>query len=217
MNDRDRREAGLLYDVFLTGDDSWQKARKILKEVNNCLDGKEADPYLRELLGSMGNSCNIVPPFHCDLGSGIFLGENVFINMDCLFLDEGKITIGDRSMIGPRVSILTPVHPMDPTMRNCGLEACKPVSIGKDVWVGGASVINAGVNIGDGSVIGSGSVVTRDIPDHVFAAGNPCRIIRKLTEEDYRRDFAAVEEYKDDDDTPHVTSDWKMLFEKGKA
>jgi maltose O-acetyltransferase len=110
------------------------------------------------------------------------LGEKVFFNFNCVVLDVAQVTIGSRTLFGPNVQIYTATHPIDHKVRASGLEFAKPISIGEDVWVGGSAVICPGVNIGDRSVIGAGSVVTRDIPADVFAVGNPCRVIRHLTE-----------------------------------
>lgn len=180
--DAARREAGLLYNVYETGDDSWNRCREILPRINACISQEQARPLLRQILGAYPDSAAITPPFYCDLGSRTFLGERVFVNMDCLFLDTGRIIIHDGVMIGPRCSFYTPVHPMDPDIRQTGLELAKNIVVEENVWLGGSCVINPGVTIGANSVIGSGSVVTRDIPSGVFAAGSPCRVIRTIDE-----------------------------------
>lgn len=118
------------------------------------------------------------PPFYCDYGSNIHLGTRVFFNFNCIVLDVCDVRIGDYTLFGPGVQILTPLHPSDAKQRR-GKEFGKPVRIGADVWVGGGALILAGVQIGSGSIVGAGSVVTRDIPGGVFAAGNPCRVIRE--------------------------------------
>jgi maltose O-acetyltransferase len=120
------------------------------------------------------------PPFYCDYGRNIALGRKVFFNFNCVILDVMAVRIGDRTLCGPAVQIYTAVHPLDAAERSRGLEFAKPVAIGSDVWIGGAAVICPGVTIGDRAVIGAGSVVTRDVPADVFAAGNPCRAIRTL-------------------------------------
>ena len=119
------------------------------------------------------------PPFYCDYGSNIHLGQRVFFNFNCVVLDVCPVRIGDFTLFGPSVQIYTATHPLDATLRRTQ-EYGKPVTIGSDVWVGGAAVICPGVTIGARSVIGAGSVVTRDIPEEVFAAGNPCRVIRGI-------------------------------------
>ncbi len=120
------------------------------------------------------------PPFFCDYGSNIELGRRVFFNFNCVVLDVTTVRIGDFTLIGPAVQIYTATHPIDPAQRRSGLEFAKPVEIGADVWIGGGAIICPGVTIGSRTVIGAGSVVTGDIPDDVFAAGNPCRVIRPL-------------------------------------
>jgi maltose O-acetyltransferase len=134
---------------------------------------------LVDLIGQGGDSVWMQPPFYCDYGSNILLGERVFFNFNCVVLDVCQVTIGDFTLIGPAVQIYTPMHPLDAELRRTQ-EFGKPVQIGSDVWIGGAAIICPGVTIGSKSVIGAGSVVTRDIPDGVFAAGNPCRVIRAL-------------------------------------
>lgn len=134
---------------------------------------------LRELLGAGGGEAWIEPPFFCDYGSHIHLGRNVFFNFHCTVLDVCEVRIGDHTLFGPGVQLLTPLHPLDPVARRHD-EYGRPITIGNDVWVGGAALVLAGVRIGDGAVIGAGSVVTRDVPPGVFAAGNPCRVIRPV-------------------------------------
>ena len=119
------------------------------------------------------------PPFYCDYGSNIYLGKRAFFNFNCVVLDVCEVTIGDFTLFGPAVQIYTPMHPMNAEQRRTK-EFGKPVAIGSDVWVGGGAIICPGVTIGDRAVIGAGSVVTRDIPADVFAAGNPCRVIREI-------------------------------------
>jgi maltose O-acetyltransferase len=123
---------------------------------------------------------DITAPFHCDYGYNIKLGSKVYFNFNCVVLDVATVTIGDQTLFGPNVQLYTALHPMDAATRSTGLESGKPITIGKQVWVGGGAIICPGVNIGDGAVIGAGSVVTRDIPANVFAAGNPCRVIKSL-------------------------------------
>src|SRR5687767_14907179 len=118
------------------------------------------------------------PPFYCDYGSNIHLGERVFFNFNCVVLDVCRVTIGDYTLFGPAVQILTATHPMDAALRRTE-ESGKPIAIGSDVWVGAGALVLPGVTIGSRSVIGAGSVVTRDVPDDVLAAGNPCRVLRR--------------------------------------
>jgi maltose O-acetyltransferase len=135
---------------------------------------------LRALIAESGEGCSIQPPFYCDYGSNITLGDGVYMNFNCVVLDVCQVSIGSRTLIGPAVQIYAATHPMSVKERASGLEAGKPVSIGEDVWIGGGSIICPGVSIGDGTVIGAGSVVAKDIPARVFAAGNPARVIRQI-------------------------------------
>jgi maltose O-acetyltransferase len=135
---------------------------------------------LRELFGRGGDSVWMQPPFFCDYGANILLGERVFFNFNCVVLDVCRVTIGDFTMFGPAVQIYTATHPLDAALRR-QQEFGKPITIGSDVWVGGGAIICPGVTIGSNTVIGAGSVVTRDVPEGVFAAGNPCRVIRSVS------------------------------------
>ena len=159
------------------------RARDLCRELNGTRESDEEERrrVLRELFGRGGESVWMQPPFYCDYGSNIQLGERVFFNFNCIVLDVCPVTIGDFSLFGPAVQIYTPLHPFDAAQRRRE-EFGKPITIGSDVWVGGGAIILAGVRIGSRSVIGAGSVVTRDIPDAVFAAGNPCQVIRGITE-----------------------------------
>jgi maltose O-acetyltransferase len=134
---------------------------------------------LRELFGRGGESVWMQPPFYCDYGANILLGERVFFNFNCVVLDVCRVTVGDFTMFGPAVQIYTATHPLDAALRR-KQEFGKPITIGSDVWVGGGAILCPGVTIGDRTVIGAGSVVTRDIPEGVFAAGNPCGVIRSV-------------------------------------
>lgn len=141
----------------------------------------ERHALLKELLGSIGDDTRIMPRFECDYGYSIHIGTNSFVNYDAILLDCAPITIGDDVSIGPRAQLLTALHPMDDhEARRRRLESAAPITIGDNVWMGGGVIVCPGVAIGSNSVIGAGSVVTRDVPSHVFAAGNPCRVIREL-------------------------------------
>lgn len=139
---------------------------------------------VRQLFGRIGTRFIVHSPFHCDFGTQISVGENFVANFNLTILDEGPVEIGDNVFIGPDVGIYTVIHAFLPDQRNAGIMRSKPVRIGSDVWIGGHVTILPGVTIGDGAIIGAGSTVTRDIPAGVLAAGNPCRPIRPLTEED---------------------------------
>ncbi len=159
-------------------------ARLLLKELN---DSREDEPenrqsILKKLIPNAGDNLSVQPPFYCDYGSNIKTGENVFFNFNCVVLDVMPVEIGDRTLFGPNVQIYTATHPLHYKERSSGLESAKPITIGEDVWIGGSVVICPGVSIGDRTVIGAGSVVTKDIPSDVFAGGNPCRVIKELNQ-----------------------------------
>jgi maltose O-acetyltransferase len=175
--------AGELYDPMdphLTA--ARERARDLCQALNATRESEQNERrrILRELLGAGGDSVWMQPPFFCEYGSHIELGERVFFNFNCVVLDVCPVRIGDFTMFGPAVQIYTPMHPFDAELRR-RQEFGKPVTIGSDVWVAGGAMILPGVRIGSRSVIGAGSVVTRDVPDGVFAAGNPCRVIREIT------------------------------------
>jgi maltose O-acetyltransferase len=159
-----------------------QRARELCKAFNDSYD-YETDhrkKILQKLFNTTGNSISIEPPFHCDYGNNITLGNNVFFNFNCVILDPAPVTIGDNVFFGPTVQIYTATHPINASERRIELEFAQPIRIGSDVWIGGGAIICPGVQIGDGTVIGAGSVVTKDIPPNVVAAGNPCKIIRVI-------------------------------------
>jgi len=160
-----------------------ERARDLCRALNATRAGdvEERRRILRELFGKGGESAWVEPPFYCDYGTNIELGERVFFNFNCVVLDVCPVRIGSFTLFGPAVQIYTPLHPFNAELRRRA-EYGKPVEIGDDVWVGGGAIILPGVRIGSRSVIGAGSVVTRDIPEGVFAAGNPCRVIREITE-----------------------------------
>lgn len=190
MNQKDRMLAGLPYKAWMDGlsQERLENKKKIF--AFNHLDPdrlEEKEKLLKEILGKTGKNVNIEAPFHCDYGYNIEVGENFFANYNFTVLDVGKVRIGANAQIAPNVSIYTAGHPVHPDSRNSGYEYGISITIGDNVWIGGNVCILPGVTIGDNVVIGAGSVVTKDIPDNVIAAGNPCRIIRTITEED--RDF----------------------------
>jgi maltose O-acetyltransferase len=184
MSERQKMLAGDLYDPL---DAELVSARERARDLCQALNAtREAEQEARrrilsDLFGRGGGTVWMQPPFYCDYGSNIELGERVFFNFNCVVLDVCPVRIGDYTLFGPAVQIYTPMHPLNAELRR-QREFGKPVEIGSDVWVGGATLILPGVRIGSRAVIGAGSVVTRDIPDGVFAAGNPCRVIREITE-----------------------------------
>lgn len=159
-----------------------QKCKELCHEYNLLSPSLTArrGAMLRRLLGRTGRHFLIEQPFYCDYGYNIEIGENFYANMNCVILDEAKVTFGDNVFIAPNCGFYTAGHPFDVEQRNKGLEYARPITIGNNVWIGAQVCILPGVTVGDGSVIGAGSVVTKDIPAHVLAVGNPCRIIREL-------------------------------------
>ena len=147
------------------------------------------ESILRDILGGMGENVNFEPDFRCEFGSNIFIGNNFFANFDCVILDCNRIVIGNNVLFGPRVGLYAGNHTTHPEDRVAGGCYSKPITIGDNVWVGAGVHIMGGVTIGRNSIIGAGSVVTKDIPENVIAAGVPCRMIREITEEDRNPDF----------------------------
>jgi maltose O-acetyltransferase len=174
--------AGQLYragDPELVADRA--HAERLLRSLNMLPEQSERRRLLDELLGSVGERVEIRPPFFCDYGFNIHIGADSFLNFNCVILDTVAVTIGDRVQIGSAVQILAADHPLDPEARRTGVESGRPVVIEDDVWIGAGAILVPGVTIGTGSVIGAGSVVTRDIPAGVVAVGNPCRVLRRAT------------------------------------
>lgn len=191
MTEKEKSALGVLYDANYDEELITERlaAMELCHDYNDLRPSQydEKDAVLSRLLGHKRKLCIINAPFHCDLGYNIEVGDNFFANYNFVVLDAAKVVIGDNVFIAPNVGIYTAGHPLDAEKRNLGLEYAFPVTIGNDVWIGGGVQICPGVTIGDGTVIGAGSVVTRDIPARVLAAGNPCRIIREITDEDSRK------------------------------
>jgi maltose O-acetyltransferase len=183
-SERQKMLAGEMYDPL---DPELAAARERARDLCQALNAtresqqQERRQFLCELFGRGGDTVWMQPPFFCDYGSNIELGERVFFNFNCVVLDVCPVRIGSFSLFGPAVQIYTAMHPLNAGLRR-RQEFGKPVDIGSDVWVGGGAIILPGVRIGSQAVIGAGSVVTRDVPDGMFAAGNPCRVIRAITE-----------------------------------
>lgn len=158
--------------------------RLLLKKLNDLPESEidERNQVLSQLITRKGKNLFIQTPFYCDYGYNMVIGDDVYFNFNCVVLDVMEVHIGSRTLIGPNVQIYGGTHPLDYKERATGLEFAKPIHIGEDVWLGGSAVICPGVSIGDRTTIGAGSVVTKDIPSDVIAAGNPCRVIRKLKE-----------------------------------
>ncbi len=180
--EREKMLAGELYDPL---DPELVEARLRARDLLAVLNAtREADEtgrrrVLRDLFGSGGDTVWLQPPFFCDYGTNIHLGEKVFFNFNCVVLDVCEVRIGARTLFGPAVQVYTATHPLDAELRKTR-ELGRPVTIGSDVWVGGGAIILPGVTIGDRAVIGAGSVVTKDVPAGVIAVGNPCRVVRSL-------------------------------------
>jgi maltose O-acetyltransferase len=182
LTEREKMLAGELYDPLdaeLVAGRS--RARELCEALNATPEAAQAERrrIVQALFGQGGDTVWMQPPFYCDYGTNIELGERVFFNFNCVVLDVCRVRIGSFALFGPAVQIYTPLHPLDAGLRR-KQEFGKPVEIGADVWVGGGAIILPGVNIGARAVIGAGSVVTRDVPSGVFAAGNPCRVIRAI-------------------------------------
>lgn len=160
------------------------RARQLVQRYNATVPDLAARPerkaILELLLGTCGDGVVIEPPFHCDYGTNITLGAEVFINFQCVFLDCARITIGAQAQLGPAVQLYTATHPMDAAERASGIEAAHPIAIGPRAWIGGGTIVLPGVTIGADTVVGAGSVVTRDLPAGVVAVGNPCRVLREV-------------------------------------
>src|SRR5947209_6227644 len=183
-SEREKMLAGELYDpldaeLVLARN----RARGLCQDLNATREEQQDERrrILTELLGRGGDDVWIQPPFFCDYGSNIFLGTKCYFNFNCVVLDVCRVTVGDFTLFGPAVQLYTAMHPMSAELRR-KQEYAKPIEIGSDVWVGGGAILCPGVKVGSRAVIGAGSVVTRDVPEGVFAAGNPCRVIREITD-----------------------------------
>ncbi len=186
MTEREKAEAGYLYRPSEDMVEHRFKIQDMCVEYNKLLPSQveEREKFLSKMLGKVGKGANILPPFRCDYGYRIEIGENFFANYNFIVLDGNYVKIGDNVWIAPNVGIYAAGHPLDRDERIAGLEYAFPVTIGDNVWIGGGVSIVGGVTIGKDSVIGAGSVVVHDIPEGVVAVGNPCKVIRKITPED---------------------------------
>ena len=189
--EKEKAREGILYDA--NNDAELVAERLAAADITYMLNSlkpsqvAEREAVIRRLLGRTGKNVSIVSPFFCDYGYNIETGENFFMNMNCVILDGAKVTFGDNVFVAPGCGFYTAGHPLDAERRNAGLEYALPIRIGNNVWIGAQVCVLPGVTIGDNSVIGAGSVVTKDIPSGVLAAGNPCRVIRPITEADAAR------------------------------
>ncbi len=207
MDNRTRRDRGMAYvadeEVFLEMAETRRKIQEFNRTDAGDLDSLRKLAY--KLLGRAGRNLMITPPFFCDYGTHIEVGDNFFANYGCTILDVAKVEIGDNVFFAPHVSIYTAGHPIHPDSRNSMYEYGLPVKIGGNTWIGGNVVIVPGVTIGEGCVIGAGSVVTRDVPPFSVAAGNPCRVIRAITDDD-RKYYCGRREFD-----PEA---WRVVCEK---
>lgn len=187
MTEWERMVAGKIYfpgDTALL--EARQRARVLCRQYNDALPEEDElrDEILHRLLGSVGKDCWIEPTLRCDYGCNITVGDTFYANYDCVFLDAAPITIGNNVLVAPRVCFYTAGHPIVPSVRNTGLEFAAPITVEDDVWIGGNVTVLPGVTIGRGTIVAAGSVVTKDLPSGVIAAGNPCRVLRAITDAD---------------------------------
>lgn len=179
----EKQRAGEWFDA--TSDELsgyYVRIQRLLKEYNatGVSEKERRAELMNQMFGAVGTGVTVVPPVYCDYGCHVFLGDGVYLNTGAVFLDAGFVRVGEHTLIGPNAQFYTVSHPVDAKQRRTGVEKAKPITIGKDVWIGGSVVILQGVTIGDNSVVGAGSVVTKDIPANVIAAGNPCKVIKKI-------------------------------------
>ena len=201
MNQKERMLAGLPYKAWLDGlsEERMENKKRIYQYNLLAPDAvEEQEQLIKKILGKTGRHVHIEAPFHCDYGYNIEVGENFFANYNLTVLDVGLVRIGNNAQIAPNVSIYTAGHPVHPESRNSGYEYGIAITIGDNGWIGGNAVIMPGVTIGDNVVIGAGSIVTKDLPSNVIAAGNPCRVIREITDAD--RDYYYKDRRFDVDD-----------------
>ena len=184
--ERDKMLGGELYDPYDPALSANRRtARDLTFAFNQTRDADRAERHrlLSELLGTAGDGVWIEPPFHCDYGKHIRLGEKVFLNFGCVLLDCAEIRIGPRTLLAPNVQMYAATHPLSAKVRASGLESAKPITVGADVWIGGGAILLPGVTVGDRAVIGAGSVVTRDVPADSVVVGNPARVIKTVPED----------------------------------
>lgn len=192
MTEKEKMLSGKPYKSF--GEELFkerQYAKEMIFEFNslNPNEVEKRNEIIKKLFGKSSDGFFIEPPFRCDYGYNISIGENFYTNYNCTILDCAKVTIGDNVMFAPNVSLFTAGHPIHFEPRNAGIEYAFPITIGNNVWLGGGVIVNPGITIGDNVVVGSGSVITKNIPPNSIAVGNPCKIIREITDEDKKYYF----------------------------
>lgn len=195
MTEKEKRDKGVLYDA--NNDKALGEEMLECKDLChefNALKPSQVDKrnkLIKGLFGKTGKNFNVLPPFWCDYGYNIEAGENFFANHNCVILDGAKVKFGDNVFIAPNCGFYTAGHPIDSARRNAGLEYAYPITVGDNVWFGGGVQVMPGVRIGSNVVIGGGSVVTHDIPDNVIAVGNPCKVLRAITEEEINKEYVS--------------------------
>lgn len=191
MTEKEKCQLGLLYDANYDEELLRERAecKDLCYEYNQLRPSQmeERNRLLRRLLGKTGNNFLIEQPFYCDYGYNIEIGEDFYMNVNCVLLDGAPIHFGKHVFIAPNCGFYTAGHPLDAPQRNRGLEYAYPITIGDNVWIGAGTIVLPGVSIGNNTVVGAGSVVNKSLPDHVLAVGNPCRIVRKLTDEEFEK------------------------------
>ena len=197
LSEKEKCQAGLLYDANYN--QGLAEERNRCKDqcwlFNSCRPSEQEKRMniMKGILGKTGSSFLIEQTFWCDYGYNIEIGENFYAKHGCVILDAARVTFGDNVFIAPNCGFYTAGHPYSPDLRNQGLEYAKPISIGNNVWIGGNVTVLPGVTIGDNTIIGAGSVVTKDIPAGVAAVGNPCKVLREITEEEMERERRSVQ------------------------
>lgn len=187
MTEAEKMLAGLPYDIMAPELVALRETARVACYAYNRADPMEADPpsqILEDLLGGFGSGVFVEAPFRCAYGVHTYLGDQAFLNTGCVILDCARVEIGAKTLLGPAVQIYTAIHPLDPVERAAFIETARPVILGRNVWIGGAAVLLPGVSVGDNAVVGAGSVVTKDVPAGCVVAGNPAKVIRRITAEE---------------------------------
>ncbi len=193
MTEKEKRDKGILYDA--NNDVELQKEMLLCKDkcykYNKLKPSKieKRNKIIKSLFGKTTNNFTILSSFWCDYGYNIEIGDNFFANHNCIILDGAKVKFGNNVFIGPNCGFYTAGHPLDISRRNLGLEYAFPITVGNNVWIGGGVQVMPGVTIGNNVVIGGGSIVTKDIPDNVIAVGNPCKVLRQISEEEIKKEY----------------------------